>query len=521
LCRCHFILAASEQFNQRRVTVVHEHNQSLEQQLEKQLHTVISSRLGGIESEIQKLQTSFNEACQSLLLRAAARDLTSEETSQLRQSLASGGELQSKLSAAEAQITSLQAQLAASQNAGTVSSSLVNFGSLHKAIADLDGQRSQAEALACLVRHAASFAPRVVFFVIKGGNAIGWKASGFSNGLTDESVRSLAVSVNSAALLRNAVEQQRSFTVAGTEAAQNSVLGNFSAPQAESALAVPLTVRGKVAAVLYADSGSENGQSIQSEALEALLRVTSLIVELLPVRRSSEVAQRPAEAQTPAPVAPPAPVAASAPEVRATAAPAVSVPTPSVAAPVFYGGMGDEAPAAAAAPSVVEAAALAAEPAFAKVAAMPEIQPQPAVEESQPTVQEAAIVAEPAPAPVSAPAPAPTKPAGSAQRGPTLPSDAGDAEVRAHNDAKRFARLLVSEIKLYNEAKVNEGRRNGDLYERLKEDIDRSRQMYEKRVQPSVASRYDYFYDELLHTLGEGDPDKLGSGCPGPTVPLN
>lgn len=503
--------------------MVHEHNQSLEQQLQKQVQTVISSRLGNIESEIQKLQTSFNEACQSVLLRTAAKDLTSEESNQLRQSLASGGELQSKLSAAEAQITSLQAQLAASQSAGTASSSFVNFGSLHKAIADLDGQRSQAEALACLVRHAASFAPRVVFFVIKGGNAIGWKASGFSNGLTDESVRSLAVSVNSAELIRNAVEQQRSFTVRGTEAAQNSVLGNFSAPQAESALAVPLTVRGKVAAVLYADSGSENAQSIQSEALEALLRVTSLIVELLPVRRSSDVAQRPAEAQTPAPasVAPPVPVAASAPEVRATAAPAVSVPTPSVAAPVFYGGMGDEAPAAAAAPSVVEAAAPAAEPAFAKVAAMPEIQPQPAIEESQPSVQGATIVEEPAPAPVSAPAPAPTKPAGSAQRGPTLPSDAGDAEVRAHNDAKRFARLLVSEIKLYNEAKVNEGRRNGDLYERLKEDIDRSRQMYEKRVQPSVASRYDYFYDELLHTLGEGDPDKLGSGCPGPTVPLN
>lgn len=503
--------------------MVHEHNQSLEQQLQKQVHTVISSRLGNIESEIQKLQTSFNEACQSVLLRTAAKDLTSEESDQLRQSLASGGELQIKLSTAEAQITSLQAQLAASQSAGAVSPSSVNFGSLHQAIADLDVQRSQAEALACLVRHAASFAPRVVFFVIKGGNAIGWKASGFSNGLTDESVRSLAVSVNSAALLRNAVEQQRSFTVAGTEAAQNSVLGNFSAPQAESALAVPLTVRGKVAAVLYADSGSENAQSIQSEALEALLRVTSLIVELLPVRRSSDVAQRPAEAQTPAPapVAPPVPVAAPAPEVRATAAPAVSVPMPSVAAPVFYGGMGDEAPAAAAAPSVVEAAAPAAEAAFARVAAMPEIQQQPAIEESRPSVQGAAIVEEPAPTPIPTPAPAPAKSAGSAQRGPTLPSDAGDAEVRAHNDAKRFARLLVSEIKLYNEAKVNEGRRNGDLYERLKEDIDRSRQMYEKRVQPSVASRYDYFYDELLHTLGEGDPDKLGSGCPGPTVPLN
>jgi hypothetical protein len=37
-----------------------------------------------------------------------------------------------------------------------------------------------------------------------------------------------------------------------------------------------------------------------------------------------------------------------------------------------------------------------------------------------------------------------------------------------------FARLLVSEIKLYNEAKVEQGRKNRDLYERLKEDIDRA-----------------------------------------------
>jgi hypothetical protein len=91
-------------------------------------------------------------------------------------------------------------------------------------------------------------------------------------------------------------------------------------------------------------------------------------------------------------------------------------------------------------------------------------------------------------------------------------------EEKAHNDARRFARLLVSEIKLYNEQKVAEGRRGGDLYDRLKEDIDRSRQMYEKRVTPGVATKFDYFYDELVSTLAEGDPSKLGSDCPGPSV---
>ena len=64
--------------------------------------------------------------------------------------------------------------------------------------------------------------------------------------------------------------------------------------------------------------------------------------------------------------------------------------------------------------------------------------------------------------------------------GPSTNGALGEEE-KAHSDARRFARLLVSEIKLYNEQKVAEGRRGGDLYDRLKEeDIDRSRQMYEK-----------------------------------------
>lgn len=81
-----------------------------------------------------------------------------------------------------------------------------------------------------------------------------------------------------------------------------------------------------------------------------------------------------------------------------------------------------------------------------------------------------------------------------------------------HNDARRFARLLVSEIKLYNEQKVREGREARDLYERLRDAIDRSREMYDKRVQSTVASKFDYFHYELINTLAEGDESKLGAG---------
>ncbi len=99
-----------------------------------------------------------------------------------------------------------------------------------------------------------------------------------------------------------------------------------------------------------------------------------------------------------------------------------------------------------------------------------------------------------------------------------LPIEVAEDERRSHNDARRFARLLVSEIKLYNEQKVKEGREGSDLYDRLREAIDRSREMYDKRVQPPVASKFDYFHYELISNLAEGDASKLGGSYPGATV---
>ena len=87
-----------------------------------------------------------------------------------------------------------------------------------------------------------------------------------------------------------------------------------------------------------------------------------------------------------------------------------------------------------------------------------------------------------------------------------------EAERPKHVEARKIARLLVSEIKLYNEAKVAVGRKNKDLYERLKDDIERSRQTYNERIDAGVASKTNYFKDELVATLGEGDAASLGPG---------
>ena len=92
---------------------------------------------------------------------------------------------------------------------------------------------------------------------------------------------------------------------------------------------------------------------------------------------------------------------------------------------------------------------------------------------------------------------------------PAEPVVSSEDDAR-QEEARRFARLLVSEIKLYNEDEVERGRVEKDLGERLKDDIERSREMYEKRIPSEVRSGRDYFQDELVRILADGDADAFG-----------
>jgi chemotaxis protein histidine kinase CheA len=76
--------------------------------------------------------------------------------------------------------------------------------------------------------------------------------------------------------------------------------------------------------------------------------------------------------------------------------------------------------------------------------------------------------------------------------------------------ARRFARLLLSEIKLYNEAAVRAGREQRDIRRRLRAEIDRAQRLYEERVPLEVGQRHAYFQQELVQTLADGDPALLG-----------
>jgi hypothetical protein len=102
----------------------------------------------------------------------------------------------------------------------------------------------------------------------------------------------------------------------------------------------------------------------------------------------------------------------------------------------------------------------------------------------------------PRPAAVAAPVPSPGTP------------PVADEKLAA--EARLAARLLVSEIKLYNEQDVKEGRAASNLYSRLQKQIDEGRDQYRQRIGTGALSR-DYYHEELVRVLADGEESRLGS----------
>jgi hypothetical protein len=131
----------------------------------------------------------------------------------------------------------------------------------------------------------------------------------------------------------------------------------------------------------------------------------------------------------------------------------------------------------------------------------------PLVEEAQTFYAAAANVATPAASSVPA-----NFPAGVPVSSPGFSPDGDESDL--HKKAKRFAKLLVEEIKLYNQPKVAEGKQNRDLYDRLREDIEKSRATYDKRYGDSPVAAADYFTQELIRILADSDVTLMGVSFP-------
>jgi hypothetical protein len=105
-------------------------------------------------------------------------------------------------------------------------------------------------------------------------------------------------------------------------------------------------------------------------------------------------------------------------------------------------------------------------------------------------------------------------PAGNADAAGPPGADPASPEAEAVNAAERYARLVVSEIKLYNEAAIRIARHRKDIRTRLRAEIDRARRMYDERVAATVPQRDQIFELELVRVLADGQPDLLGAPAP-------
>lgn len=492
----------------------------------------------------------------------------------------------------------------------------VGLGILRSAINEISKQTSQATVLQTLVEHAARFAPRGAFFIVKNEQFVGWRVFGQDADVDDEAVRDISFAVASASVLGESVRSlsavESSF---GTYDDNSTFLEPLSFGEPSRMIAIPLVARGRGVAVLYADTLTES-KNINVDALETLVCVAGLTVEVL---ASAPSARPVAEAQT-----------VYAEEAEYAPAPGEETESTDYAkefdesefkAPDEYPAEAEtkgfdtkdfqtvedyqpsEEFAGADVSTAFEEDVFSATPSdfetspqefivddsSIKEIEVESFQPAEVVDEKESVAEEfqfgkdqsaeteeisaeefselgysetddaqipkfdaSTLVTDddfspddeifaqsgkedfelpksengktdsfvPAPVAETAAESAAVKPARSrlSDRNVDLPIEVSEDERRLHNDARRFARLLVSEIKLYNEQKVKEGRESEDLYDRLREAIDRSREMYDKRVQPPVAAKFDYFHYEIVSSLAEGEENRLGGGYPGSAI---
>jgi hypothetical protein len=312
------------------------------------------------------------------------------------------------------------------------------------AVSAIHAGTTQKEILRALLDNTAGYSRRAALFVIKAGSATGWQGRGFDN----DGLKDFSLDVKGGAPARTL--QTRAVVSALASEMDPNFISQFGAPAEDHVLLMPLHLKDKVAALVYADAGTEAGEKMDAAALELLVAATSAWLEVASLRKQAlkeGVAEAGASEKF---EAPPVPAASS-----------------------FSDPFAGHAPKHVAAPLAIE----------------------------EPAMAEATAEVVSVPAAMSAAAVAPATDA-FAHLSPE------DADV--HRKAQRFARLLMDEIKLYNQAKVAEGRKYKDLYDRLKEDIDKSRSTYQKRYGNTVAASADYLSNELIRSLAEDDASLLG-----------
>jgi hypothetical protein len=367
---------------------------------------------------------------------------------------------------------------------------------LEAAVEALDRASTQTELLTCLLQEAGAFADRSIFLVRDAEALNGWAAFGFVGGDADVS-RVVVASPN---------------RVLEGFPAENSLAGQriceqMIAPPAAESLMAPFILRSQTAGVLYADRLSK-AVELDRPALRVLCYIAAQTLETLPLRHGTQ---------------------GVVPVTRDVAAPEVEDVEAELDRMIedVVPGPPAEEPDEVDVDSMIEEVERDTRVVVGDediVAIRQEVSPVPfdreeaAVDDadrrSDAETQEAATVeteVEPAPRPAVEMSEAEVAPPDDLE-GPGWAFSGANtiSDDNRHEEARRLARLLVTEIKLYNEEKVRQGRENHDVYEQLRDDIERSRRIYTERIDDEIREEADYFQEEVLRILAGGDSSALG-----------
>jgi len=73
--------------------------------------------------------------------------------------------------------------------------------------------------------------------------------------------------------------------------------------------------------------------------------------------------------------------------------------------------------------------------------------------------------------------------------------------ISTHEQAKRLARTILSDILLYNQAKVKEGIEKDSLFDVLSEELAEGKKYYENMVETSLRQSTNFFSEAVIDVL--------------------
>ncbi len=446
--------------------------QDFAERLRKQAYKTLSPQIGDLEQELQNVASSLSAGVQQIERRLEALRHIELPTAEPILDEFLGDALRRK---------------------DLVTDDLASF------TRGMRQRKTQEEILTFFLDNAQRCSPRIALYIIRGDRFVGWSSRGFSESLA-KNISSCSFSRSDCSQFQEALENGRSAVVPDL-AAVDSLQAIKKESQGPWHL-LPLCAMQRQIALLLA--GGTEGVSVRSDSLSVLADFTVLQLENIALRILYELTLAKPEAvpqSAPSHVAAPPESVAEA-EVEPEIEPEPQAIVQEKAEEPSIEPSGTEIPVVSVQePEPVQEAVPAAEVEESQEVQEPEVEESPVLAAPPETAELRQEELQPEEIPRQKAQP---------QEFPDVPE-----EEKLHSDAKRFARLLVSEIKLYNENRVVEGRENRDIYIRLKRDIDRSREMYEKRVSPAVSQKIDYFHDEIIRILGDNDSSTLGSDYPG------